>query len=184
VEGELTVSTDAATVDTRLFGREVAYSFDGPWSAYWMALLRVIAGWWFLNAGLGKVYDQGLTYDTTGWLEFGTQGTIVHPITDFFAANAAILPNLMVPWGQIAIGLGLIFGVLTRLAAANGMILASFFYLGNAGWGHGFVNGELFGILVFGGIALFGAGRVFGLDAYLENTALVEQHPRLRYLMG
>lgn len=178
------MNTETTTVDTRLFGRDVAYSFDGPWSAYWMLLLRLIAGWWFLNAGLDKITSEGLTYDTTGWLEFGTQGTIMHPMFDWFAANAAIVPNIMVPWGQTLIGLGLIFGVLTRLAAANGALLASFFYFGNAGWGHGFVTSELFGILIFSSIALFGAGRVYGFDAYLENTELVEQHPRLRYLLG
>lgn len=176
--------TDTATVDTRLFGREVAYSFDGPWGAYWMVLLRVIAGWWFLNAGLGKVLGEGLFYDTTGWLEMGTQGSILHPVFEWFAVNAAFVPNLMVPWGQVAIGLGLLFGVLTRLAAANGMVLATFFYLGNQGWGSGFVTSELFGILVFGTIIVFGAGRVYGGDAYLENAELVERHPRLRYLMG
>jgi thiosulfate dehydrogenase [quinone] large subunit len=178
------VPTETATVDTRLLGRDVTYSFDGPWGAYWMVLLRVIAGWWFLNAGLGKVIEQGVTYDTTGWLEMGTQGSVLHPMFEWFAVNAAIVPNFMVPWGQIAIGLGLIFGVLTRLAAANGMLLGTFFYLGNAGWGHGFVTSELFGILIFGTILVIGAGRVFGGDAYLENLELVEQHPRLRYLMG
>ena len=176
--------TDTATVDTRLFGRDVAYSFDGPWGAYWLVVLRVIAGWWFLNAGLGKVLEQGLLYDTTGWLEMGTQGSVLHPMFEWFALNAAFIPNFMVPWGQIAIGLGLTFGVLTRLAAANGAILATFFYVGNAGWAHGFVTSELFGLLIFLSIAVFGAGRVFGVDGYLEGTELLEQHPRLRYLMG
>jgi thiosulfate dehydrogenase [quinone] large subunit len=144
----------------------------------------VIAGWWFLNAGLDKVLAEGVTYDTTGWLEMGTQGSVLHPMFEWFALNAAFVPNLLVPWGQIAIGLGLILGILTRLAAANGMLLATFFYLGNAGWGHGFVTSELFGVMIFGTILVIGAGRVYGGDAYLENLELVEQHPRLRYLMG
>lgn len=175
---------DTAAVDTRLFGRDVSYRFDAPWGAYWMVFLRVIAGWWFLNAGLGKVMESGLLYDTTGWLQFGTQGTIVYPVTSWFAANAAVIPNFMVPWGQVAIGLGLLLGCMTRLAAANGAILAFFFYFGNAGWSHGFVTSELLGMMVFLTIAVLGAGRVLGLDGYLETTALVERHPRLRYLMG
>lgn len=175
---------DTATVDTRLFGREVAYSFDGPWGSYWLVLLRVIAGWWFLNAGLHKIVAEGAVYDTTGWLEFGTQGSILHPMFEWFAVNAAIVPNVLVPWGQVAIGLGLLLGVLTRLAAANGALLGGFFYLGNQGWENGFVNGELFGVLIFVGLALFGAGRIYGVDGYLETTEFVDRHPRMRYLMG
>jgi len=31
---------------------------------------------------------------------------------------------------------------------------------------------------------VFGSGKVFGLDGYLRETALVQNHPRLQYLLG
>jgi thiosulfate dehydrogenase [quinone] large subunit len=31
---------------------------------------------------------------------------------------------------------------------------------------------------------VFAAGRFYGLDAILEETTLVERHPKLRYLLG
>lgn len=62
-----------------------------------------------------------------------------------------------------------------------------FFYFVNGetgGWAHGVVTGELLGILIFGMIATLGAGRVLGVDAHLAGTGFVENHPRLRYLIG
>ncbi len=171
-------------LDTRLFGREVSYGLDGPWASYWLVFLRLITGWWFLSAGLGKIVEYGLLYDAEGWLLHATEGSIVYPVTEWFALNAVIIPNFMVPWGQLAIGLGLIFGCLTRLAAANGAILMFFFYFGGTGWENGFVNGDLLGLLLFLTIIVFAAGRVWGIDAYLEQTDAVEKRPWLRYLMG
>lgn len=178
------MSTTTQTIESRLFGRNVTLGLDGPWTGYWLVFLRLMMGWWFLGAGLGKVVEHGLFYDTYGYLMFGTEGSIVYPVTSWFAENAVWLPDLLVPWGQIAIGLGLILGILTRLAAANGVFLMTFFYLGGAGWENGFMNGEMAGILLFITIIVFGAGRVWGGDAYLESTAFVQNRPKLRYILG
>ncbi|WP_418281747.1 DoxX family protein [Halorubrum sp. DTA98] len=175
---------DIQNVRTRLFGRTVSFDLDGPWTSYWMLFLRLTMGWWFMAAGLGKIMEYGVFYDAHGWMMFATEGTIIHPVTAWFAANAVWLPNLLIPWGQFAIGLGLLVGCLTRLAAANGAFLMFFFYFGNADWGNGFVNGDLFGLLLFLTLIVFGAGRVFGIDARLESTEIVENNQWLRYLMG
>jgi thiosulfate dehydrogenase [quinone] large subunit len=53
----------------------------------------------------------------------------------------------MIPVGETLIGLGLIVGGLVRLASFFGGVLMVFFYLGNASWSHGFVNGDLMGLL-------------------------------------
>ncbi len=171
-------------VRTTLFGTNVSLALDGPWTGYWLLLLRLVAGWWFFASGLGKIVEHGVLYDAYGWMMFATEGTLVYPITSWFAANAVWLPNLMIPWGQLAIGLGLLVGCLTRLAAANGAFLMVFFYFGNADWANGFVNGDLLGLLLFVTIVVFGAGRVFGLDAVLERTETVRNNPWLRYVMG
>lgn len=178
------MSTDVQTIDTRLFGQEVSLSLNGSWAGYWLVFLRLIMGWWFLGAGLDKVMEHGLFYDTYGYLMFGTEGSIMYPVTSWFAENAVWLPDLLVPWGQIAIGIGLILGLLTRLAAANGVFLISFFYFGGMGWEHGFVNGELVGMLLFITIIIFGAGRIWGLDGHVERMKFVRERPKLRYLLG
>jgi thiosulfate dehydrogenase [quinone] large subunit len=62
-----------------------------------------------------------------------------------------------------------------------------FFYFINGetgAWAHGVVTGELLGLLIFGMIATVGAGRVLGIDAYLVESDIVQNYPRLRYLIG
>ncbi len=43
-------------------------------------------------------------------------------------------------------------------------------------------------LVIFGqiliGLGAWGAGRLLGVDRYLEETALVKQNPTLRYLLG
>jgi thiosulfate dehydrogenase [quinone] large subunit len=58
-----------------------------------------------------------------------------------------------------------------------------FFYLGNASWSHGVVNGDLMGLLLFVTVGVLGAGRVLGLDALLEQTD-VGSSRAARYLLG
>ena len=169
---------------TTLFGREVSYGMNGPWDSYWLLFLRLIMCWWFFSAGLDKIVEYGMFYDAEGWMLFAAEGTIIYPITEWFAQNALIIPEFMIPWGQLLIGLGLIVGCFTRLAAANGALLMSFFYFGNAGWENGFVNGDLLGLLLFLTLIVFAAGRVWGIDAYLEKTEFVKNRPKLRYILG
>ncbi|TKX51693.1 DoxX family protein, partial [Halorubrum sp. SP3] len=65
-----------------------------------------------------------------------------------------------------------------------GVIFMSLFWVGNAGFGHGVVNSDLMGLLLFMTVIVLAAGRYYGLDALIEQTALVKQNPKLRYLLG
>jgi thiosulfate dehydrogenase [quinone] large subunit len=40
------------------------------------------------------------------------------------------------------------------------------------------------GLLLFLTVIVLAAGRYYGLDALIEDTAFVKQHPKLRYLLG
>ena len=188
-------------VNTRLFGRQVEFGFSAPWMAYWTVLLRLVVGWWFLHAGLTKYawYPGGEAFSSRGWLAgqfpLGPDGPLVavarpdwlQAFYDVAVGSAALLAlsDFMIPLGEVLIGLGLILGALVRLASFFGALLLFFFYFGNPGdWGHGFVNANLFGILLFIGLMIWGAGRVFGLDGRLERTQFVRNHPRLKYLLG
>ncbi|MFB6079607.1 MAG: DoxX family protein, partial [Haloferacaceae archaeon] len=37
-------------------------TLDAPLTAYWLALLRIITGWWFFHAGVTKLLESGLNY--------------------------------------------------------------------------------------------------------------------------
>ena len=175
-----------SNVQTRLLGRNVSFTVAEPWLAYWLVVLRLVAGWWMLHAGLDKFLAW--PFDA-GWFVGGAAaGTSLGPLVTLFSEGAALaFVNVAIPVGQTLIGLGLIVGALTRTAAFFGAFLMTFFFFINGetgGWAHGVVTGELLGILIFGMIATLGAGRVLGIDAILVDSPIVQDHPRLRYLIG
>ncbi|MFB6360956.1 MAG: DoxX family protein [Halobacteriales archaeon] len=169
-------------LQTTVLGRQYTLELSGPLTGYWLAFLRLLIGWWFLHAGLTK-------YATAGEFEAGwflTQtGTIVSPILNAVAGGwTEAVVNAVIPAGEVVIGLALILGCLTRLASLFGAVQMSFFYLGNEAWRRSFVNGDLLGLLFFLTIMVFGAGRVWGIDAYLEQSEFVQSHWWLRYALG
>lgn len=60
-------------------------------------------------------------------------------------------------------------GLLTRLAAFFSAFLMLMFYFGNWDLEHGFINADFMYLLVFLSVAAFGAGRILGLDAVVEQ---------------
>lgn len=159
-------------------------------TSVWVVLaLRVIAGIAFVQNGLGKVLGG---FDAQGYL----LGAEASPISGFLAWIAATPPaleavNVLVAWGELLIGLGLLVGFLTRLAAISGVLMMVLFYLGN--WSIAtegtLVTEPLLYLLVFLALATFGAGRILGLDRIVENhevgdETLIERHPRLGTLLG
>jgi thiosulfate dehydrogenase [quinone] large subunit len=172
-------------VDTNVLGTDVSLKFDKPWAAYWMFFLRVLTGWWLMHAGLSKILENGLMMPagSLGWF-LGDTTAITYPLMDAFSGSLLPIVQFMIPVGQTLIGLGVVLGALTRLAAFNGALLMSFFYFGNHDWLHGMFSGDMMGMLLFMTIALFGAGRVWGLDAIIEKTEFVQKRPWMRYLLG
>ncbi len=173
-------------IDTRLLGRNVSLTVSEPWLAYWLVVLRLIGGWWLLHAGLDKIFAW--PFDASWFVGGAAAGTTLGPFVTLFGDGALLtFTNIMVPVGQLLIGLGLVLGALTRLSAFFGAFLMMFFYFINGetgGWQHGVVTGELLGIVIFGMIATLGAGRVLGVDAKLAESSVVKNYPRLRYLIG
>lgn len=174
------------TSHTELLGTAVSLEFSRPWAAYWLFFLRVLTGWWFMHAGLTKLMENGLFMPEAGLAWFiGTGGTPVSPIMGLFQSGLPLtFVQFMIPVGEFLIGLGLVVGCLTRLASFFGAFLLTFFYFVNAGWSHGMFSGDLMGLVLFITVAVFGAGRVWGVDEYLEDTNWVENNRWARYLMG
>jgi len=165
-------------------------------SAWFVLALRLMMGYAFAYSGFTKVMEGGLL--TTAWT---ADGYLVHaaatngnPLADVFLwmgttdLFVAFL-NVAVPWGELFIGLGLLVGLLTRLAAFWGAFMMLMFHFGNWSIEHGLINGDFAYMLVFLAVAAFGAGRILGLDALVERyeiggTALVEKYPKVGYLLG
>lgn len=159
-------------------------------SAWFVLALRLLMGFAFATAGVEKLLTP---FDAREYLLYETVAN-GSPVADVFVAVgetswAVALVNVAVPWGELAIGLALVFGVLTRFAAFWGATMMALFYLGNWNVEHGLVNGDLTYLLVFLTLAAFGAGRIVGLDALIERVRvdgvpLAERYPVLEYLLG
>jgi len=153
-------------------------------AASWIAFLRVVTGWWFLHAGVTKLITDGLSYGYGPVYLRDMGGTVLGPLAVRMGTDLAPFIEAVVPLAETLIGLGLIAGALVRLASFFGAVFMAFFWVGNADFAHGVVSGDLMGLLLFGTMIALAAGRHYGLDARLERTRLVTEHPRLRYLLG
>ena len=184
------MTTQTNTLETRILGHtftEQAHSL----SAWFVFALRIMMGYAFIHAGYGKVTEAG-------WSAGGYLGNVAatngNPLAGLFAWMAATpwfvdFVNVAVPYGEVLIGLGVLFGALTRLAAFFGAFMMALFYFGNWDVAHGYVNGDLTYMVVFLAVAALGAGRILGLDVYIERLdlggeALVERYPALGYILG
>jgi len=180
------------TLETTLLGRPVRFELSGPWTSYMVVFTRLLVGWWFVYAGLEKYanlwYAPAEAFDASGWLLHGTAGAPgwLHGFLVWAGSTGWLLAatNYAIPLGELLIGLGVLFGFATRLAAFFGAFLLFFFYLGSADFTNGYVNGNLLGIILFMQLIVFGAGRIWGVDGYLERTGFVRNHPWTRYLLG
>ncbi len=172
--GGVTVSTQASSL-----------------SAWFVLALRLMMGFAFAYAGTEKLLAGG--FDASGYL-LHVAATNGNPLMGMFHWMGTTpwfvtFINVAVPFGELAIGLGLIFGVLTRLAAFFGALMMLMFYFGNWSVENGLINGDFAYMLVFLTVAAFAAGRILGLDTFIEHyrvggVPLIEKYPSLAYILG
>ena len=163
---------------------EFTLDLDGPLTAYWLAFLRIVTGWWFFHAGVTKLIEDGLAFTYGPAYMQQMTGTALGPIPVWMGNNLAWLIKPGVPLFETLIGLARMAGVLVRLASLGGMIFMTLFWVGTAGFGHGLVNGDLMGLLLFATMLILGTGRYYGLDAIIEKLEFVKRRPRLKYILG
>lgn len=149
-----------------------------------VGLGRIVIGVIFLWAGLEKAIGTGLgTWNADGFLQFGTvgslgwpfvtgtpaEGAVFNPTHEFWAGlagtSAGDAIKYLVPLGQIGIGVSLILGLFTRFGAAMGTLMMLFFFVAAWDFEFGIVNQHLTYAVVTFGLAVIGAGNVYGLDA-------------------
>ncbi|WP_435180921.1 DoxX family protein [Halorussus sp. AFM4] len=161
-------------------------------SAWFVLSLRLMMGYAFAYSGFTKIVAAE-PFAAGGYLA-NVAATNGNPLADLFAWMGSTpwfveFANVAVPWGELFIGLGLLVGAFTRLAAFFGAPVMLLFYFGNWDVAHGVINGDFAYMLVFLAVAAFGAGRILGLDAYIEQyevdgRPLVEKYPALEYILG
>jgi thiosulfate dehydrogenase [quinone] large subunit len=143
------------------------------YAAVILTLVRLYVGYEFLKAGWHKITgDKG--FDASGFLkgavakpvmESGTQDLLYPNFVAFlkhFALPNVKLFNVIVPWGELFIGLGLIIGALTTAAVFFGMVMNFTFMLA----GTVSSNPWLILLSIFIVVAGANAGK-FGADYYI-----------------
>lgn len=137
-------------------------------ASWLLAAIRIYVGYQWLTSGWGKITGG---FDAKGFL----MGAIEksggeHPAVqgwwasflEHFALPGVGVFNFLVPWGEVLVGLGLILGLFTWVAAFFGMVMNfAFLFSGTVS-----TNPQLLLLQIFIVVAGSNAGRI-GLDYYV-----------------
>jgi len=136
-----------------------------------LAMLRLTLGtlfvWvFFENLGKDLYTPQGYAGLIRYYIENGTAPAAWKAVMSFMAGNARIAAPLQAVM-EIGIGVLLVLGLLTRLAAAGAFALLTSLWVSE--WGTAWIWELLLPMTVALGLGLGGAGRRVGLDALLAR---------------
>jgi thiosulfate dehydrogenase [quinone] large subunit len=177
-------------------------------TSYVWGVLRLLIGFEFLWAFLDKLVGLGFaTERADAWVNGGSpaSGAVMYalkgPFVGFyetitggqavvFGADGTPIGgapvNAWVDWvymgAMLLIGLGLMTGVMTRLAAIGGIVWMTIFYTATAIWPefNPFVDEHVIAAVALVGIAIADAGRYLGLGGLWQRVPFVARHPILR----
>lgn len=163
-----------------------------------VALLRIVVGVIFFWAGLEKAVGAS-NWTAAGFLKNATggslswpfvsgtpaEGTVYNPTHQLWvdlAGNSGAMTaiNFLVVFGELAIGVGLILGLLTRFSAIMGALMMFLFFLAAWDFENGVVNQHLTYMVVCLAIAGLGAGKYFGLDDMVARMGFARNNPWFR----
>lgn len=182
--------SESYELHSRFFGRRIATEYSSPGIGIALVGLRLMMGWVLLQAGVVKLIEPSWSA-----APFLSQEI---PRNNPFAAQFAGLAgspavDWLVQWGLTLTGLGLIVGALVRWNAFLGAVLMLLFWAANLEGGlaqglptaYGWLVDEhiVYAMLLFG-LGAFGAGRLYGADALLEDLPVVVRFPWLKLLLG
>jgi thiosulfate dehydrogenase [quinone] large subunit len=151
-------------------------------SEWWLLVLRAFLGIVFVDGGISKIADRrfldasdytSMHASVVGVRTISPIGSLLGPVADhstFFGVLMAI--------GELAVGLGICFGLFTRIAAVGGMLVALSLWL-TISWGASpwFTSADLVYLFAFTPLALHGAGDTVSLDAWLARVAARQAAP-------
>ncbi|MBN1999886.1 DoxX family protein [candidate division KSB1 bacterium] len=154
-----------------------------------LVFLRIVIGWHFLYEGTAKLFTPDWT--AAGYLEMSRW--IFGGFFQWIASNPAALQivDFLNIWGLILVGLGLMFGLFTRIAAVAGMVMLAFYYLAHPpllGLDFGAVSEgsyllvdknlvEFFALSI---VVLFPSVQQYGLDRLLTQKRAIKQVPEAK----
>lgn len=105
---------------------------ENKYAAGLLLFIRLYLGWEWLTGGWGKLTGPK-PFDATGFLNgaitkpVAKAGEVIYPnftafLQDFALPNVKLF-NVLVPWGEFLVGLGLLLGALTTVAMFFGLVM-------------------------------------------------------------
>lgn len=144
----------------------------------WVLLpLRLFLGVVFLDAGISKIADKRFLDDASPTSMHANVLAIkgASPIGDLLGpvADHGALFGILLAFAEIAVGLGVLLGVATRLAAVGGMVLSLSLWL-TVSWQANpwFTSADVVYLVALTPLAIAGTGGVLSLDGWLANVAV------------
>lgn len=173
-----------------------------PKAATFWGVLRLLMGFTFLWAFLDKAFSLGFATGrnpetgainlfgpdawingaspTEGFLSFG-----LHTKEPFLSIYQGLAGSTVIDWiymlSMLGIGLALMLGIGTRVAAIGGAIWMVIFFTASALWpeNNPLIDYHIIEAVVLVGIAYVGAGRFLGLGNWWRKTQIVQKYPVL-----
>lgn len=163
----------------------VTTDFDARHPARWLAVLRIVVGFWFLKGVVTKLGWSLLwgvipfPHASERWIatmpqllaRYAAENPVV-PYREFIEsvvlANPVPFANLTA-FGEAAVGIGLTLGVATVLAAGAGLLLALLYGLATQHMTPGQQGFHLLLVACMLAFLFSRAGRTWGLDALLRQ---------------
>ena len=181
--------THAADMVTRemeadLFGRDVEFEYSETWVGYALLGLRLVMGWTLFYGGVTKVLDP--EWSAGGFLLHGIpEGNPFTGLWTTIASDWLWLVDPLNAWGLTLAGLAIMLGAFLRWSAFWGAVMMLFYWLASFPLEHSFIVDDhvVYAVLLFG-LGAFGAGRILGVDAWLEDTGFVRSNGWLRLFLG
>jgi thiosulfate dehydrogenase (quinone) large subunit len=136
-----------------------------------LTLLRVYLGVVFLIAAIPKLGEDF----TPGLTTFVEQRAMEHShlfyrefLQEVVLPNAQLFATL-VTWGEFLVGVSLILGLMTRLSATVGLLLALNYMLAKGAWPWTPSSNDAAFAAISLALLIGAAGRTFGLDSILAK---------------
>jgi thiosulfate dehydrogenase [quinone] large subunit len=184
-------------MNTELFGRETNFEYSETWIGYALVGMRVVMGWVLFQGGITKLITYLDADPANNWTAAGYLANAIPPGNPFGGMFVAMAGNPLVDilnmWGLTLTGLGLLLGALVRWNAFWGAVMMLFYWaaalegglLAGLPLAHGWVVDDhlVYAALLFG-LGAFGAGRILGVDAYLEQMDFAKNNRWVRLLLG
>ena len=170
-------------LQAEVFGQQTDFEYSEASIGYALFGLRVVMGWSLFYAGITKVLDPA--WSASGYLTHVAEGNPFGGVWTAMAGDWLWLIDPLNQWGLTLVGLALLVGAFVRWSAFWGAVMMLFYWASSLPLAHAIVVDDhvVYAMLLFG-LGAFGAGRILGLDEYLEKTSVVESNPWLRYLLG